>query len=59
MSYQWYIAAVLLKIAAQIMICLRIEYPQLELSIYVTMIPIWILLPSTIIYVFVDLVKRK
>lgn len=59
MSYQWYIAAVLLKIAAQIMICLKIEYPQLELSIYVTMIPIWILLPSTIIYVFVDLVKRK
>lgn len=57
-SYQWYIAAVLLKIAAQIMICLRLEYPQLELSIYVTMIPIWILLPATIGHVFVGLVQQ-
>lgn len=57
-SYQWYIAAVLLKIAAQIMICLRLEYPRLELSIYVTMIPIWILLPATVCYVFVGLVRQ-
>lgn len=57
-AYQWYIAAVLLKIAAQIMICLHIEYPQLELSIFVTMIPIWILLPTTIGYIFVGLVRQ-
>lgn len=58
-SYQWYIAAVLLKIAAQVMICLHIEYPQLELSIFVTMLPIWILLPATIGYIFVGLVRHK
>lgn len=55
MSYQCYIAAVLLKIAAQIMICLKIEYPQLELSIYTTMIPMWILLSLITAYVFVNL----
>ena len=58
-EYQWYIGTVLLKIAAEIMICLKIEYPQLELSIYVTMIPIWILLPSITVYIFVDLIKQK
>lgn len=57
--YQWYIAGVLLKIAGQVMICLKLEYQYLELSIYVTMIPIWILLVSTIIYVFVILIKSK
>lgn len=57
-SYQWYIVAVLLKIASQIMICLRLEYAHLELSIYVTMIPIWILLPATVGYVFVGLVRQ-
>ncbi|XP_037908254.1 transmembrane protein 60 [Hermetia illucens] len=57
--YQWYIAGVLLKIAGQVMICLKLEYQHLELSIYVTMIPIWILLVSTIIYVFVILIKSK
>ncbi|XP_055845276.1 transmembrane protein 60 [Episyrphus balteatus] len=57
-SYQWYIAGVLLKIASQVMICLKLEYQQLELSIFTTMIPIWILLPSTTIYVFVSMQQR-
>lgn len=52
-------AVVLLKIAAEICICLKIEYPQLNLSPYMVMIPIWILLPSTIIYVFINLVKTE
>ncbi|XP_053956909.1 transmembrane protein 60 [Anastrepha obliqua] len=50
--YQWYICGVLLKIASQLMICLRLEYPQWEISIFVTMVPIWILLSASIIYVF-------
>lgn len=58
-SYQWYLTAVLLKIAAQVIICLKLEYPQLELSIYVTMIPIWILLPTIIVYLLVILVRSK
>lgn len=52
-------AVVLLKIAAEICICLKIEYPQLSLSIYTVMIPIWILLPSTIIYVSINLLKNE
>ncbi|XP_055322402.1 transmembrane protein 60 [Sitodiplosis mosellana] len=57
--YQWNFAVVLLKIAAEICICLKIEYPHMNLSIYTVMIPIWILLPSTIIYVFINLVKNE
>lgn len=58
-SNQWYIAGVLLKIASQIMICLKLEYHHLDISIYLTMLPIWILLPSTIIYVFTCLLQSK
>lgn len=58
-GYQWYIAAVLLKIAGQTMICLKLEYPQLDIPIYVTMIPIWALLSSTVTYVFIKLIHSK
>ncbi|XP_031618485.1 transmembrane protein 60 [Contarinia nasturtii] len=58
-TYQWTVAVILLKIAAEICICLKIEYAQLNLSIYTVMIPIWILLPSTIVYVFINLVKHE
>lgn len=51
-NYQWYIGGVLLKIASQLMICLTLEYPELEISIFVTMIPIWILLSASVVYVF-------
>lgn len=50
--YQWYIGGVLLKIASQLMICLTLDYPELKISIFVTMIPIWILLSASIVYVF-------
>uniref|UniRef100_A0A1L8D9I0 Putative conserved plasma membrane protein n=1 Tax=Nyssomyia neivai TaxID=330878 RepID=A0A1L8D9I0_9DIPT len=58
-QYQSYICTVLLKIAIQIMICLKLEYPGLELSIFTVMIPIWILLPATIGYVFMHMVRSK
>ncbi|XP_055691605.1 transmembrane protein 60 [Lutzomyia longipalpis] len=58
-QYQSYICTVLLKIAIQIMICLKLEYPLLELSIFTVMIPIWILLPATIGYVFMHMVRAK
>uniref|UniRef100_A0A1B0GLZ1 Uncharacterized protein n=1 Tax=Phlebotomus papatasi TaxID=29031 RepID=A0A1B0GLZ1_PHLPP len=58
-QYQSYICTVLLKIAIQIMICLKLEYPGLELSIFTVMIPIWILLPATIGYVFMHMVRTK
>ncbi|XP_037936013.1 transmembrane protein 60 [Teleopsis dalmanni] len=55
--YKWYIFGVFLKITSQVMICLTLEYPELEISIFVTMTPIWILLVSSIIYVFRRLKK--
>ncbi|XP_055373547.1 transmembrane protein 60 [Condylostylus longicornis] len=58
-SYQLYIAGVLLKIASQVMICLKLEYTHLNISIFEMMIPIWVLLPSTIIYVFVNLIQKS
>lgn len=59
MGYQWYIAAVLLKIAGQTMICLKLEYPHLDIPIYVTMIPIWALLSTSVTYVFIQLIRTK
>lgn len=56
-GYQWYILAVFLKIAAQIMICLKLEYVELNIRIYFVFLPIWILLPCTIIYVFSTIIK--
>lgn len=56
-GYQWYILAVFLKIAAQIMICLKLEYVELNIRIYFIFLPIWILLPCTIIYVFSTIIK--
>lgn len=56
--YQWYIIAVFLKVAAQVLICLKLEYQHLNISIYFVMIPIWILLPSSIVYVFIHLINK-
>lgn len=58
LQYQWYLMGIFLKIAAQIMICLKLEHEEMNLSIYVTMIPLWILLPSLISYLFYNLIKK-
>ncbi|XP_017773460.1 PREDICTED: transmembrane protein 60-like [Nicrophorus vespilloides] len=48
---------VLLKIATQILICLKLEYRALNLEIYHVFIPFWILLPLVIIDVSISLFK--
>lgn len=53
----WYIAAILLKLAAEILLCVKLEYPQKNLPIYVVMTPIWLLLPFLCIEVFMHLIK--
>ncbi|XP_026468590.1 transmembrane protein 60-like [Ctenocephalides felis] len=53
----WYMAAILLKMAAQITICLKLEYPKLNLPIYLVLSPLWILLPALIVDVFLFLVR--
>lgn len=45
------ILIIILKIAAQIMICLKFEYKSLSIMLYHVLIPFWLLLPTLIIYV--------
>nr|CAH7743631.1 unnamed protein product [Callosobruchus chinensis]CAH7750931.1 unnamed protein product [Callosobruchus chinensis] len=50
---------VILKVAAQIMLCLKLEYKFLNLQVYHVLIPVWILLPILIIDVSMTLFKRE
>lgn len=52
------IIVMLLKIATQIILCLKLEYPFLNLQIYHVLLPLWILLPLLIIGVSVSLFKN-
>ncbi|KAH8296875.1 transmembrane protein 60 [Drosophila serrata] len=56
--YKWNIAGVLLTIASQVMICLRLEYPH-QIPIYVTIAPLILLLSTAIFYVGSHLGKRE
>lgn len=49
---------VLLKVATQIVLCLKLEYPSLQLTVYHVLIPFWLLLPVTIIDVSLTLFKN-
>lgn len=50
---------VVLKVAAQIMICLKLEYKSLEMSLYHVLIPFWLLLPILIVDVSIKLYKSS
>lgn len=59
LKYQFYIAGVFLKIASEVLICLKLEYQHLEINIFAVFIPIWILLSSMIVYVLLNLMKAR
>lgn len=40
---------IILKITAQIMICLKLEYRSLNIALYYVLLPFWLLLPILII----------
>lgn len=48
---------VVLKVAAQIMICLKLEYKWLQLSLYHVLIPLWLMLPILIVDASMKLFK--
>lgn len=50
---------VILKVAAQIMICLKLEYKSLHLTLYHVLIPLWLLLPILIVDVSFKLYKSS
>lgn len=52
------IVVALLKIAAQIILCLKLEYESLQLSTYHVLIPFWILLPILISNVSMTLFRN-
>lgn len=58
-KHVWYIAAIGLKMAAQIIICIKLEYTKGNLPIYVVMTPIWMLLPVLSVEVFMHLIKHS
>ncbi len=54
----WNLVCALLKLVAQIMLCLKLENkdnPDFQLPLYFVMIPLWVILPVTIVDVFVIL----
>lgn len=50
----WYFTCAVLKLSAQIMLCLKLER-MAEIKLYYLMIPLWLMLPTTAIDVFVAL----
>ena len=50
----WYFTCAVLKLSAQIMLCLKLEGIA-EIKLYYLMIPLWLMLPTTAIDVFVAL----
>lgn len=56
-EYRWSVGAVLILLIIQFNICLLLEYPQANYSIFLVMVPIWILLTFCIIFVFYRLIS--
>jgi len=52
----WYIVAIILKMATQIILCLKLEYPLWNISIIFVMLPMWTLLPVLLVDVFITLI---
>ncbi|KAK5650140.1 hypothetical protein RI129_001169 [Pyrocoelia pectoralis] len=52
-----FVLIVILKIMTQIVLCLKLEYVSLNLSLYHVLIPFWLLLPILIVNVSFTLFK--
>lgn len=53
----WSVAAVTLKMTAQVVLCLALEYPSWQLSVYWVMAPLWLFLPVLVVAVFISLIR--
>lgn len=57
----WYFVCAVLKLAAQIMLCLKLENANnkgFDIPLYYIMIPLWIMLPVTCVDVFITLCRN-
>lgn len=52
-----YLNAVLLKLSAQILLCLKLEIPQWNLPAKVILSPYWVLIPALAIDTFIHLIQ--
>ncbi|XP_015607705.1 transmembrane protein 60 [Cephus cinctus] len=55
----WYMAAVLMKLSAQILICLKLEAPHWNLPAKAVLAPFWLLLPALAVDIFVHLIHHS
>lgn len=55
----WYLSAIVLKIASQMICCVKLEKSSIHISSFYVMAPIWILLPLLLTDVFFSLVMRS
>lgn len=56
-EYRWSVGAVMLMLAIQFNICLLLDNPHANYSIFLVMGPVWVLLTSCIIFVFYKLIS--
>ncbi|XP_024226999.1 transmembrane protein 60 [Bombus vosnesenskii] len=54
----WYTSVMLMKISAQILICLKLEAPHWFLPAKLVLGPFWILLPALAVDVFINLMHH-
>lgn len=55
----WYMTAILMKLSAQILICIKLEYtPTSYLPAKLFLAPFWLLLPILAVDVFIHLIKH-
>ena len=54
----WYIFLVVLQQAAQIMLCIKLETNNINLSLFYVMIPVWIILSASTVDVFQSLFEK-
>ncbi|KAK7872838.1 hypothetical protein R5R35_006710 [Gryllus longicercus] len=55
----WYALGIVLKMASQIMLCLKLQNPTWPVSVYGIMVPLWILLPALLTDVFITLLRMS
>lgn len=48
----------MLKMAFEIMLCLKLESPSINLTVADIMSPLWVILPFMAFYIFLILVKK-
>ena len=52
------VTMIVLKLAFEIMLCLKLEYPSINLSTVYIVLPLWIILPVLALHIFMTLINK-